>query len=128
MVVAGEGLPSADFLTGLSDPYVKIHLTSVQAQNSEGPRPLPIVHSFRTETIRNTLTPEWNESFILTPYNLEDQLLLECWDWDLVGDDDILGSIQCQIGDVIDHCDGLDRWYPLHDHNGHESGKVRVSE
>jgi hypothetical protein len=123
VVVAAEGLPKTDFITGMADPYVKIHLTSVQAQGG-GAADLPVVHSFRTATVRCSLTPEWNESFILTPYNLEDRLDLEVWDYDVVGEDDIMGSISCHIGDIHHHCDGMERWYTLRDQDMQPAGKI----
>ena len=123
VVVAAEGLPKTDVITGLADPYVKIHLTSVQAQGG-GASDLPVVHTFRTEAVRCCLTPEWNESFILTPYNLEDRLDLEVWDYDVVGDDDIMGTFSCHVGDLINHCDGIERWYNLRDKENHPAGKL----
>jgi len=131
VVVAAEGLPKTDFLTGLADPYVKIHLTSVQAQ-AGGAQDLPVVHSFRTAHVRASLTPEWNESFILTPHNLEDRLDLEVWDYDVVDEDDIMGSVSCHISDIIHHCDGVERWYalrgPKKQHAGRLALRLEVSE
>ena len=112
VVVAAEGLPKTDFFTGLADPYVKIHLTSVQAQ-SGGAQDLPVVHSFRTSHVRASLTPEWNEPFILSPHNVEDRLDFEVWDHDVVDEDDIMGSISCHVSDILHHCDGVERWYTL---------------
>ena len=70
------------------------------------------------------MTPEWNESFILTPYNLEDRLDLEVWDYDIVGDDDIMGTFSCHVGDLINHCDGVERWYKLRNKENHPAGKL----
>lgn len=125
VVVAAEGLPKTDFLTGLADPYVKIHLTSVQAQ-SGGAQDLPVVHSFRTAHVRASLTPEWNESFILTPHNVEDRLDLEVWDYDVVDEDDIMGSISCHISDILHHGDGLERWYTLRGRNKQYAGRLAL--
>jgi len=125
VVVAAEGLPKTDFITGLADPYVKLHLTSVQVQGG-GAKDLPVVHSFRTETVRRSLTPEWNEAFVLTPHNLEDRLDLEVWDYDVVEDDDIMGSVACRIGDIIRHCDGVQRWYNIRNANHLAAGRLSI--
>ena len=125
VVVAAEGLPKTDFITGLADPYVKLHLTSVQVQGG-GAKDLPVVHSFRTETVRRSLTPEWNEAFVLTPHNLEDRLDLEVWDYDVVEDDDIMGSVGWRIGDIIQHCDGAHRWYNIRNANHLAAGRVSI--
>lgn len=125
VLVAAEGLPRTDFLTGLSDPYVKVHLTSVQAQGGNAIA-LPVVHSYRTRHISCSLTPEWNESFILTPHNLEDRLDIEVWDYDVVDEDDLIGTISCHIADIIHHCDGSQRWYKLRnkEKNAAAAGKI----
>ncbi|KAN0003254.1 hypothetical protein ACTFIZ_009411 [Dictyostelium cf. discoideum] len=67
------------------DPYVKLKFNG---------------NSFKTETIKNTSSPVWNQSFDIGMVNVNDPytiLDIECFDWDRFGKDDSLGKVQLPL-------------------------------
>ena len=64
-VLAGRNLPSGD-INGSSDPYVKVSLGSV---------------TFKTKTIKHTLNPYWNETFLFENANPYESLVFVVMDW-----------------------------------------------
>ena len=97
---------------GKSDPY-----TVVKYGDQE----------FRTATIKKTLTPEWNEEFVIdTAEDGEKQIVFEVKDQDGVGKDESLGrttvdvrrvSRQGRIDNMWDRLQGC-RWGHDHDDDG----------
>jgi Ca2+-dependent lipid-binding protein len=67
-VIEAKQLKAMD-LSGTSDPFVTIKTPS---------------EKFKTEVVKKTLDPKWNEEFVL---DIDDQNAMEVcvWDWDLVG-------------------------------------------
>ena len=58
---------------GYSDPYIEIHI----ANNKK----------FKTRTIKKTLNPIYNETFILENVSESDLIEFKAMDWDLIGKD-----------------------------------------
>lgn len=83
-------LPTADFGTGASDPFLKATLsTSLPKRHKEDPDLV-----FRTRTIRRSLTPEWEEEWVVA--NIPSSgFKLKCrlYDEDWPDHDDRLGNV-----------------------------------
>jgi hypothetical protein len=75
-VISGDGLLAMD-RRGTSDPYVILRLGQTQLQ---------------TSVAKKTLTPKWNEQFEFEVESSESLLSVHCYDWDLNGEDDSMGS------------------------------------
>ncbi|EAL70090.1 SAM domain-containing protein [Dictyostelium discoideum AX4] len=84
-IVEGKELKGSDNGGSSSDPYVKLKFNG---------------NSFKTETIKNTLSPVWNQSFDIGIINVNDPnaiIEVECLDWDRFGKHDSLGKVQLPI-------------------------------
>ena len=95
-------------LNGLSDPYLVI------PQGQPGILDLP-PKSNRTKRQDKTLSPKWNESFVL---ELEpdhcNELKIEVYDYDYIGKDDFLGSGSVPLKWVKEDMKNFyDEWIPL---------------
>ncbi|KAK5577024.1 hypothetical protein RB653_001961 [Dictyostelium firmibasis] len=78
-IVEGKELKGSDNGGSSSDPYVKLKFNG---------------DSFKTETIKNTLSPVWNQSFDMGMVNEYSTFEIECLDWDRFGKHDSLGKVQ----------------------------------
>lgn len=82
--IEGKDLMAADS-NGKSDPYVKV----------VGPQPniynIP-KKGFKTHTIKKTLNPVWNETFVFNVNRSANALKFEVYDHDTFGKDDFLGN------------------------------------
>lgn len=108
---SASGLKKADFF-GKSDPYVVFSVNDKVIGQSK--------------TLKKTLQPKWDEkkdfvvysreplSFLSTPTNVRIQF--EVFDWDLVGDNDSLGRIVLEGGELLEF---------VHNHDINGSGKAR---
>jgi len=80
--IQGKGLAPKDS-NGKSDPY----LTIIYG---------PLV--FKTKHIRKTLDPVWTDSTYVFPVDsANDTILVECWDWDVVGGHDFMGEFSVPL-------------------------------
>ena len=78
----GTGLLPMDD-NGLSDPYARITVGSTELS---------------TRLIKKTLEPKWAEDFDFRGRLralLSTKLIVNCWDWDFMKDDDFLGQGRC---------------------------------
>jgi len=77
--IKGRKLRDVDSV-GRQDPYIKLTLEGVSIKS---------VMQTKTDTDGGT-EPEWNETFL---FDVVDQftLMVECWDQDTMGDDDLIG-------------------------------------
>ncbi|EMD45389.1 hypothetical protein KM1_067380 [Entamoeba histolytica HM-3:IMSS] len=83
--VQGNNWPKADVIQWC-DPYVIMKYTE------EGS---PKV--FKTSVQKNTSEPKWDQSIEVK--ELSGELVFECWDWDRMNSDDLLGTVKIPIPD-----------------------------
>lgn len=83
---SATGLDKKDFF-GKSDPYLIVKREIGGA----------MVEVLRTETLKKTLNPQWKPVIVRTETlgSATKPILIEVWDWDAVGKDDIIGTATC---------------------------------
>lgn len=65
----GKNLPAKD-ADGYSDPYLRVICGN---------------YSSKTKVIKKNLNPVWTDKLEIPESTDADTLIIECWDWDLVG-------------------------------------------
>jgi len=100
-IIQGRNLVAKDS-NGKSDPYI----TVIYGQ----------LHS-KTKHEKKTLDPVWKDhasSTIIFPVHKENKnVLLECWDFDLVGGHDFMGEVIVDISDIPEDGVPVRKWYEL---------------
>jgi len=118
LVARASGLPQADFL-GTADPYVELRLVlgdpmepeAAKKSKKEGKRKggksleeKTLVRA-KTQTIRGTLSPQWDERFTFEVSNGDDAgdlfLYFRVYDYDLITSDDCLGHVSVCLLDAL---------------------------
>ena len=119
-VVRAAAIEAADF-GGTSDPYVRVNL--LRLGEDEVPRKDDVR---RTQTQYKTLDPVWGETFVFEHVNPGSTscLLLELFDYDLIGADDELGQIVLPINTLPQARPG-DRFAQPNDHPWAEHSSKR---
>ena len=81
--ICGRSLQVQDVLT--SDPYIKF------THNGK---------KYKTKTISNTIDPDWKDTFNLK-VSVGEKLEFECWDRDVIGKNDELGTCEWIVPEMI---------------------------
>jgi predicted nucleic acid-binding Zn-ribbon protein len=97
VVVEARNLPSADAMTGSSDPYVVLHLNGQVC---------------KTKTINVNLNPLWKESFMFMKRSTDKVLEITVYDEDAFTKDDILGMVDIDITKLRES-KIYDKWFVL---------------
>eukprot|EP01089_Gocevia_fonbrunei_P001444 TRINITY_DN1132_c0_g1_i6.p1 TRINITY_DN1132_c0_g1~~TRINITY_DN1132_c0_g1_i6.p1 ORF type:complete len:324 (-),score=77.65 TRINITY_DN1132_c0_g1_i6:292-1263(-) len=105
-VLAAKQLKAAD-AAGTSDPYCVLLLNNDR---------------FKTKTIKRSLNPQWNETFVFNSANPTDSLSISIYDWDRFGKDDPLGNVSIQLS-TLERGVELLKWYQL---NLAATGQIHV--
>ncbi|KAI1852288.1 hypothetical protein JX265_006338 [Neoarthrinium moseri] len=101
---SASNLPVADISTGASDPFVEATLsTALPKRHKEDP---DLVH--RTPTLRRTITPEWEDEWIVA--NIPSSgFKLKCrlYDEDWPDHNDRLGNVTYIVNGIDEHWEGV---------------------
>jgi len=103
-VHSAAGLPAADMLTGLADPFVRLCICSHRDADDSEDDGSPVRESRRrTRTQSLTVTPEWRETFTLPvrrPVSSQ-WLRMEVWDADeRPFPDELIGSAEVPLHEI----------------------------
>ncbi|MET9141991.1 C2 domain-containing protein [Streptomyces parvulus] len=91
--IEARGLLPKDF-NGSSDPYVKLSLGD---------------QKYKTSALSETLTPRWDVDFNFRVNGASEELLVEVYDRDPIGSDELLGTTTVKL----DGTDTADVWHQL---------------
>jgi len=100
-VLSGNNLAAKD-RNGKSDPYLTI---------------LYGTQTFKTQYVKKTLSPVWTDQvFIIAQDPRQTQILVECWDWELLGGHDFMGEFFVQTSIIPDDGSPLKKSFTLLEH------------
>lgn len=86
-IISAENLLAADS-NGFSDPFVQISCGK---------------HKKKTQTKMRTRDPVWGENFAFDIWTIKDKIELDVFDWDAVGNNDLLGRKTVSLTDIFVH-------------------------
>ncbi len=92
-----------------SDPYVII-----KYNNEE----------FKTSVVKNTLNPSWEQDIELDLSRAHKTIRFVLYDWERIGNDDLLGKIDISISDLVQNTANGPKWYKL---QNCKSGSILLS-
>ena len=84
-IVSAENLLAADS-NGKSDPFAEVRVGKQQQ---------------KTSTKMRTLDPVWDEEFVFSIWSVQDKVDIGVFDWDAVGNNDLLGRITIELADFF---------------------------
>ena len=113
-LTSGKNLMIAD-VGGTSDPYCKLML--IKDKNYADPVKLQT-----SKIIPKNLNPYWGETFYFNNCKRSDLLLVKCYDHDLVGSDDYLGTVCVSLANLVVN-KPVDQWFTL---QHVEHGEIRM--
>jgi len=95
-----RGLKVAHHFSGTSSPYVEMRIEHA-------------TESFKTQVIKKSLNPFWNEDFVIHPKDIEkDVLIIKIYDYTEVTSHELLGEVEIfVIG--LKNVPVIDKWYSL---------------
>ena len=102
---------------GTSDPYVRLHIGDA------------VKDAQKTKVLKKTLTPVWEETFEfdLDRAQRQDYMTVECFDYDLLGSDDSLGTLDISLDSLIFDQECVE-WYQLkQEGESQHQGEVQIS-
>ncbi|KAI0666337.1 tricalbin [Trametes maxima] len=107
----GHSIHAAD-RGGKSDPFVVFHLNGQRV--------------YKSQTKKKTLTPEWNENFVVqVPSRAGADFQLEVFDWNQIEQAKSLGAAKIELGDV-EPFTAVERTIPLSHAKHGDKGEIRV--
>lgn len=98
-------IPRADLAS--SDPYAIIRFGNNEVA--------------RTNVVKWTLNPVWNESFTIPLLHIQHIIFIELWDWNLFEDHEIIGKVALNLNDLSDNTYVEDD-FPLE-----QAGRIKAS-
>jgi len=94
----GKDLASKDS-NGKSDPYLIILYGTQQ---------------FKTKCIKKTLNPVWtDQTFVIAADPSHQKILVECWDYDVVGTHDFMGEFYVDVSSIPDDGSAIKKHFPV---------------
>jgi Ca2+-dependent lipid-binding protein len=90
-------------ISNISDPYAKV-----------------IIHDkkeIKTKIVKKTLNPKWDEVFHIDGVPEKGSFVIQLWDWDLIGTDDFLGSVEIPYSAAV-YGKAKEKWVQLNDEEG----------
>ncbi|KAK9766742.1 hypothetical protein K7432_003970 [Basidiobolus ranarum] len=110
--IEGKSLKNVEFL-GKSDPYLVLHVDSAYKQ--------------QTDSKKDTLNPAWQQRFTFDIYEGNNELLLECFDKESHGKDELIGSTSIPLDEVFGTDTEVDKWYTIQDKKGKDCGEIHLA-
>ena len=100
LAVGGRGMPKMDSGPfGKCDPYLKLRMGSEDSKQEH-----------KTQVVKRTLAPTFNETFHFDVPDENSPLIVECYDYDMVGQHDFIGAVEILPKDL--HAK-VSEWYRL---------------
>ena len=102
---------------GFSDPYVRLYVGNA------------VKKAQKTKVQKRTLNPVWDETFEfeLDFAQRQDYLIVECFDWDLLGSDDPMGKIDIALDSLV-FDEEVVQWHQLvQEEESHHQGEVEIA-
>eukprot|EP00285_Hemiselmis_virescens_P009449 CAMPEP_0173381032 /NCGR_PEP_ID=MMETSP1356-20130122/3539_1 /TAXON_ID=77927 ORGANISM="Hemiselmis virescens, Strain PCC157" /NCGR_SAMPLE_ID=MMETSP1356 /ASSEMBLY_ACC=CAM_ASM_000847 /LENGTH=552 /DNA_ID=CAMNT_0014334769 /DNA_START=39 /DNA_END=1697 /DNA_ORIENTATION=+ len=100
MHMFGRDLARKDGPLAKSDPFLVFEKTTLTGQKEE---------IFKTEVIKQDLNPSWKPMRMnllkLCGGHFDTQFTIHCYDWDRMSSNDLIGSVQCSVSDLLSHKD-----------------------
>jgi len=104
-IIEARGLKAAD-MGGTSDPFCEVRL-------------LNNVDVHKTKVIKKTLDPFWNEEFVLTPSEPEqDVISFKVYDYNAVSNNELLGEFEVFVAGLMYESDFPEKWVELQKKHG----------